>query len=51
MIVWGFLGVTHKVKLELQLIIVLYYEHLQGEFKSSLNFMTYFILLQLLKNH
>jgi hypothetical protein len=46
-----FLGVTHKVKLELQLIVVLYYGHMQGEFKSSLNFMTYFRLLQPFKNH
>ncbi len=51
MIMWGFLGITHKVKLELQLIIVLYYGHMQGELKSSLNFMTSFRLLQLFKNH
>jgi hypothetical protein len=30
-----FFGITHKVKLEWQLIIVLYYGHMQGELKSS----------------
>ncbi len=45
-----FLGITHKVKLDWQLIIVLYYGHMQGAFKSSLNFITYFKLLRLLKN-
>jgi hypothetical protein len=37
--------VLQKFKLELQLIIVLYYGHMQGELKSYLNFMIYFRLL------
>jgi hypothetical protein len=40
-----FLDITHKVKLEWQLIIVLCYGHMQGELKSSLNFISYFKLL------
>ncbi len=46
-----FLGIIHKAELEWQLIIVLYSGHMQGELKSSLNFMGYFGLLQLFKNH
>ncbi len=40
-----FFGITHKVKLKWQVIIVLYYGHMQGELKSSLNFMTFFKII------
>jgi hypothetical protein len=39
---WGvFFGIIHKAELEWQLIIVLYSRHMQGELKSSLNFMSF----------
>jgi hypothetical protein len=40
-----FLGITHKVKLEWQLIIALYFGHIQGELKSSLNFKELFSII------